>query len=103
VPKDADNRIKEFITKGINFEKPKDVHYHDGVACGHDHSQDHVHAEEAQPKGSFLVIKHNEGSGEVCPRGAKVKVHYTGTFPDGRVFDSSVKRGQPLEFTVGAG
>jgi FKBP-type peptidyl-prolyl cis-trans isomerase len=32
-----------------------------------------------------------------------VKVHYTGKFPDGRVFDSSVSRGKPLEFKIGVG
>lgn len=49
------------------------------------------------------VKKLNNGVGEVVPRGAMVKVHYTGKFPDGRVFDSSVSRGVPLEFKVGVG
>ena len=51
----------------------------------------------------FSVKKLNEGQGPVCPRGANVKVHYTGKLQDGTVFDSSVERGQPLSFRVGVG
>jgi peptidylprolyl isomerase len=35
--------------------------------------------------------------------GNKVKVHYSGFLLDGTLFDSSVERGQPFEFTLGQG
>jgi rhodanese-related sulfurtransferase len=44
-----------------------------------------------------------EGSGQAAEAGNKVFVHYTGKLEDGSVFDSSVTRGQPFSFTLGAG
>ena len=49
------------------------------------------------------VAKHNEGEGELVPKGSTVKVHYTGKLADGTVFDSSVTRGEPIEFVIGEG
>lgn len=46
----------------------------------------------------YKVIK--EGTGEQAKTNSSVKVHYTGTFIDGKVFDSSVERGQPASFSL---
>ena len=35
--------------------------------------------------------------------GTNVKVDYIGSLEDGTIFDSSVARGEPLEFAIGAG
>jgi FKBP-type peptidyl-prolyl cis-trans isomerase FkpA len=41
-----------------------------------------------------------EGTGASPEASDRVRVHYRGTFPDGREFDSSYKRGRPAEFPL---
>lgn len=43
------------------------------------------------------------GKGDQPKPGSSVKVHYTGYLLDGTKFDSSVDRGQPLEFPIAQG
>ncbi len=49
----------------------------------------------------YIIIE--EGKGAKPEKWQKVKVHYTGKLEDGTVFDSSVKRGVPIEFELGVG
>jgi FKBP-type peptidyl-prolyl cis-trans isomerase len=42
------------------------------------------------------------GTGAVAGRGQSVTVHYTGWLENGKKFDSSVDRGEPFTFRIGA-
>ena len=52
--------------------------------------------------GLFYSIE-EKGEGEQPQKGNTVKVHYKGELLDGTVFDSSFKRNQPIEFSIGVG
>jgi len=44
-----------------------------------------------------------KGKGATAEKGKTVSVHYTGRLLDGTKFDSSVDRGEPFSFLLGAG
>jgi len=50
---------------------------------------------------SGMVIKHTQPGNGASPAATdQVKVHYTGKLIDGKVFDSSVERGEPATFPL---
>ena len=55
----------------------------------------------AKVTASGLVYRSlQDGQGASPMATDKVKVHYRGTFPDGKEFDSSYKRNQPIDFPL---
>ena len=49
----------------------------------------------------LYYIEDKAGKGNFPKNGQKVKLHYTGSFVSGEVFDSSLKRGEIFEFEIG--
>ncbi|MGB8931319.1 MAG: FKBP-type peptidyl-prolyl cis-trans isomerase [Anaeromyxobacteraceae bacterium] len=54
---------------------------------------------EKLPSG-LVYIPVTEGTGAAPKPTDKVKVHYAGTLTDGKEFDSSIKRGEPITFPL---
>ncbi len=48
-------------------------------------------------------IEVEAGAGVQAESGKTVSVHYTGKLQNGKVFDSSVSRGEPITFKLGVG
>jgi len=58
--------------------------------------------EAIRTKTGLRYVVKKKGDGERFPKmGTRVKVHYQGSLLDGRIFDSSIQRGEPTEFRVG--
>ncbi|MDZ4758424.1 MAG: FKBP-type peptidyl-prolyl cis-trans isomerase [Bacteroidota bacterium] len=58
---------------------------------------------ETTASGLQYIIVKKSGSGKKPAAGQTVFVHYTGSLANGKKFDSSVDRGEPLPFPLGQG
>jgi peptidyl-prolyl cis-trans isomerase A (cyclophilin A) len=54
-------------------------------------------------KSGLEYIEVEAGTGTQAQAGKSVSVHYTGKLQDGKVFDSSIPRGEPITFQLGRG
>ena len=110
---DADQAVESYLkgelaSAGVNC----DHHHGEGHSCG-DHEEGHSCGdhEEGHSCGDHEE-GHSCGGCSSCGSqpaitgknvGKTCRTHYRGTFNDGTQFDSSYDRGEPLEFTCGAG
>jgi len=62
-----------------------------------------VSAQATVTASGLKIIEIKIGTGAEAQKGQTVSVHYTGWLADGTKFDSSLDRGQPLSFALGAG
>jgi peptidylprolyl isomerase len=60
-------------------------------------------SEEIVTSSGLRYTDDNVGTGAQPQKGQRVTVHYTGTLPDGKKFDSSRDRGIPFVVTIGVG
>ncbi len=88
-----------FFTKPV--EPVADIKWEDNYQLTN--NQANMDNPTAVPSTNNLIIEVlKPGSGEASTNGQKVAVHYTGWLTSGQKFDSSLDRGQPFEFTLGA-
>lgn len=56
-----------------------------------------------QQKAQLNIAVLKEGTGPAAQNGQRVSVAYSGKLTDGKIFDSSIPRGEPFVLTLGAG
>lgn len=93
---DATEKAKKMATDAIEFKRKKEeadlfsAKYKDAAL------KEFASGKTTTSGLKYIVLK--EGTGAMPIATSNVKVHYTGTFIDGKVFDSSVQRGAPIDF-----
>jgi len=66
-------------------------------------AENNATGQEVTTSSGLKYVDQAVGTGEAAVAGKNVSVHYTGWLENGKKFDSSVDRGQPFSFPLGAG
>ena len=68
-----------------------------------DYMKGKLNSQIKETTSGLKLLVHNQGDGPKADAGDFITVHYHGMLTDGSTFDSSFERGEPINFTVGAG
>jgi FKBP-type peptidyl-prolyl cis-trans isomerase FkpA len=69
-------------------------------ACAADEKAGESEGKTVTTESGLVITELTPGTGDHPTATSVVEVHYHGTFEDGKVFDSSVERGQPARFPL---
>lgn len=89
-------------TQPVNFEAPKKAE-DPAAAFIAKLKKDHPGKKLVTTASGLRYVVLKDGAGAKPGKGKAIKAHYTGTFLNGKKFDSSRDRGQTFNFTVGIG
>lgn len=92
-----------FLARGAQKDSPQQI---DTNTMSEQNNQEQTNSNdnvEAQSMDQLMMTTVKEGEGEGAKEGDVVSVNYTGYLADGTKFDSSLDRGVPFQFTLGAG
>lgn len=84
-----------------DFERRQREAVQNNIDAGRNYLKTNANNKSVYTTASGLQYKKiKEGNGKRPTLNDKVKVHYTGRLIDGTIFDSSVQRGNPIEFNL---
>ncbi len=88
---------KVFETEKANYGKKMEEKLAAQKAADEKMLADLTKGAQKTQSGLYYIME-KEGTGNNPSAASTVKVHYEGKFLDGKIFDSSIQRGQPIEF-----
>jgi FKBP-type peptidyl-prolyl cis-trans isomerase len=95
----SEEEIQEFMT--TFFQKAEEEANNKNLGEGKAWLEENAKNKDVNETESGLQYKVvREGNGDIPQEGDRVTVHYTGKLINGKVFDSSVERGEPATFGI---